>query len=319
MLTGPSTSSAPSRIAGGPRRLTPREFQDRLFARVQQRYRLQLDEGWLHDLIKDALVPRGERSPNEGRRPIYIYGFQSYRRALQIARFRRDGFVERDAIRIQLFLKGYGERDIRQALWNQYSKFGKNLVAQVRSGYADNRKHVPEGHRVSLKKKMGPLDPRFVAAGFQLQDDKYIKLFRDAKQSDLREPRQTQPILSIIQELPEESRLDFNDFSERFGNIFSGALMFTATGDQNPPGLDPTEEIIRSTDEQYQHARAFFRFTISMLGVRILSSLEIEHDAEGGTGRPEGVARFRERRSALGRNSSGPRSSAGSQVWNWLQ
>jgi len=57
--------------------------------------------------------------------------------------------------------------------------------------------------------------------------------------------------------------------------------MFSAIGDQNPERLDPTEEIIiQSTDEQYQHARAFFRFMTSMRGVEMLSDLEIGHDAE---------------------------------------
>jgi hypothetical protein len=173
-VAGPSTSER-TRIEREPRRLRRQEFVSRLFARVQDRYGLELDEAWLHDLIKDGLVPGADdREPNVGLRPVYTYGFRSYRRALQIARLRREGFVERDAIRIQLFLRGYGEHDIRQPLWNQYSKHGRSLLAQIRSGYIDNWKDVPEKHKSSLIRAMGPLDAQLASAGFQLPPDLLI-------------------------------------------------------------------------------------------------------------------------------------------------
>jgi hypothetical protein len=278
---GPSTSAELNRVARKPRRLTRREFEMRLFARVRRLYGLQLDDGWLHDLIKDGLIPGADdRKPNVGLKPVYTYGFRSYRRAHQIARLRRDGFVERDAIRVQLFLKGYGERDISQTLWNQYSTHGRNLAAQVRSGYADNWKRVPDGHKSSLMKQMGPLDPRLVAAGFQLDDDKYIDFLRAAKQKDLSDLDKSLPLANLATKFI-RNPLQFGDLSDHFGDLVSGLLMFSAIDYRSTPGLDPIEEIIRqSTAEQYEQAREFFRFMTLMSGLQILSGLRIGQDAE---------------------------------------
>ena len=277
--TGPSTSAEPNRGAREPTRLTRPKFAMRLFARVRLCFGLQLDEAWLHDLIKDALVPGAERGPNEGLRPVYTYGFRSYRRALQIARLRRDGFVERDGIRIQLFLKGYGEQDIRQALWKQYCKYFKTTLAKVRSGYIDNWKPIPDGHKSSLRKTMEPLDPRFTEAGLQLSDDSLISFFRTAKQ----EFADTAPgidVTGLMQQLIDRGR-DFEWLARSMKRIFSGILMFGEKEDKNTNEPDPIEGlIIRANDKEYAKARDFYRLIISRPAAQFLSNVAVGESAE---------------------------------------
>src|SRR5205823_779041 len=84
---------------------------------------------------------------------------------------------------VQLFLRGYGTlRDIRKPLANQYVRFGKSVIAQIRSGYADNWRVVPEGHKGSLIKAMEPLNDELDAGGYRLPDDVYIQGLRQTKQ-----------------------------------------------------------------------------------------------------------------------------------------
>jgi hypothetical protein len=235
------------------------------------RYGLQLDERWLHDLIKDALIPSADgREPNDGQRPVYTYGFRSYRRALQIARLRGDGFVERDPIRIQLFLKGYGERDIRQALWKQYSKYQKSLIAQVRSGYADNWERIPDGHKSSLMKNMGLLDTRFVDPALQLSDDDYIALLRAAKQSTV-EPGNMLPVANFQRQLMDQG-LNFERLATFFPNMFGGLLMLNTEDERHANGPDPIEKVIlQASSAEYEQARDFYRIITSRSAAHVLS------------------------------------------------
>src|SRR5690348_572224 len=79
-----------------PRLLPLEEFRKRLFARALTRYGVTLNAGWLTDLIKDGYIDGAIRYSNEGRRPIYRYDYRSYRTALQIARLRHYGIIERN-------------------------------------------------------------------------------------------------------------------------------------------------------------------------------------------------------------------------------
>jgi hypothetical protein len=163
------------------------EFIDRVLSRAFRRYGLRLTEGWIDDLIKDQLVPEAIRQGNDVLSAIYSYDHFSYRRALQIAQLRRDGFIHRDAIRIRLFLRGYcaHAREIRSALLTEYVRHSKSLLSEIRSRYVDNFKLVPEKHKDSLAQSLGPIDGRFFAAGLKLDDDTYIELVRRAKQEPI--------------------------------------------------------------------------------------------------------------------------------------
>jgi hypothetical protein len=211
----------------------------------------------LHDLIKDALVPSATRQANEGSRPVYGYDFRAYRRALQIARLRRDGFVEKDAIRIQLFVRGYGERDIRQSLLNQYSKYGKALLAPVRSGYADNSKSIPPGHKSSLVDSLGALDDRLRIAGLDQSDDIYIAALRAAKRPSIaREELEKK----WNQSLAIQGKEVFPALGSHLVELFGGQLLFGARGDEQAAGRDEVEQLIfSSSDVQYEGAREFYR------------------------------------------------------------
>jgi hypothetical protein len=255
VLAGPSTSTEPSTPTRKPVRLTRSEFTRRLFDRARTRYGLELDEGWLQDLIKDGLVPGGAHEGNSGLRPIYTQGYRSYRRALQIARFRPDGIVDRDAIRIFLFIKKYGQSDIREALWKQYSKYGRGVVASTRSGYADNSKPIPAGHKSSLMKSVGPLDARFDKAGLRLPDDYCINGVRLTKNA-AEQPRQLK-IDQVLKQLATEP-MTFERLADLFIDLFKGLLLFSTKEGRQAAGPDYIERLILDAEDwRYVQARAF--------------------------------------------------------------
>jgi len=160
------------------------EFDERIRAWAARRYGLALPEDWIDDLIREGLIPEALRAENDGLAPLYVYDRISYRLALQIARLRRDGFIRRNAIRVQLFLRGYSVsiRDVRSAVWPEYRNLATHLSAQVRSRYIDNYRDIPDKQKERLGRSLGPLDPRLKDAGYKLEDNVYISMLRDAKQ-----------------------------------------------------------------------------------------------------------------------------------------
>jgi hypothetical protein len=155
----------------------------RLEDRSRKRYGGPFSEGVLNDLIKDGLLPALERSKNEGLRPVYEAGARHYRRGLQIKRLMSRGVSGRDALRIQLFLRGYGIKpwDVREAVRREYARHLRSVFAQIRSTYLDKTREIGPAHKSSLRKHMGTLDERFEAAGLELSPDAYIRLIREAK------------------------------------------------------------------------------------------------------------------------------------------
>jgi hypothetical protein len=240
------------------------EFLERVLSWASRRYGLKLTEAWINDLIKDGLVPEGIRQSNDGLSPTYSYDRLSYRRALQIARLRRDGFIRRDAIRIQLFLHGYSlqAREIRSALLKEYDNHSSNLLAQIRSRYIDNSKPIPKKHKQSLAQSLGPIDDRLLAAGFKLSPDAYIEIVRKAKQ----EPLELQHAPSPEQLLPKitSEGLAFSTFATGMIGTLAGLLMFDPAPEEEPAELDYIEAIIRHSDRhQYEQAREIYRIIIS--------------------------------------------------------
>jgi hypothetical protein len=185
-MAGPSTSDGREL----PRRLSRKQLLERVSRWTTARYGFRVDDGWLADLIKDAFIEGAERVGNVGLRPDFTYGWRSYRSALQLARMRHHGFVERHAIQIRMFLSGYGRiLDIRDALSNQYRKVGRSALAKTRSGYLDNTKIIPPGHEGKLVKSFKSLAP--VLELLPMPNEDYIAALRAARKppKDLKELR----------------------------------------------------------------------------------------------------------------------------------
>ncbi len=138
----------------------------------------------LNDLIKEGLVPEGKRNKNRGKHPTYDYDYRCYRRVLQILRLRRLNIVNRDAVCLQLFIRGYGVNPhaAREALQKEHRKANKQLWRSARSSYLGNFKDVPPKHKRSLINSMGPIDARFTASGLAPHSDALIEIARAAKQ-----------------------------------------------------------------------------------------------------------------------------------------
>jgi hypothetical protein len=226
------------------------------------KYGQNFTESLFDDLNENGLIPKGIRLGNDGKHPIYDFGYASYRRALQIARFQSRGIIRRDAIRVGLFLAGYSEPvfDVREALCREYVAHGKSILHQIRSGYADNWKRVPPNHKQSFMRQAGPLDTRFEAAGLGISSDQVIELLRTAKQN---------PVYTLSNndksKLREQlfARLSFQDFSEALLQTFSGLLMFNPERDAGTTDVGEIENLITSTDDDsFACARRLYRVLV---------------------------------------------------------
>jgi hypothetical protein len=93
------------------------------------------------------------------------------------------GMSGRDALRIQLFLRGYGVKpwDVREALRREYGKHLRTASAKIRSTYLDNNREIGERHKASLRKRMGELDNRLKDADLEMPTDFYIEMAPLAK------------------------------------------------------------------------------------------------------------------------------------------
>lgn len=129
------------------------ELISRAKKRAEERgYRRDFSTAQLNDLIKDGLVPEGKRLNNRGKKPVFDYDWRCYRRVLQILRLQALGIISRDALLLQLFIRGYGVKPflVRGVLRKEYRKACNQLNRQARSGYLDNNKPIPPKHKEKL-------------------------------------------------------------------------------------------------------------------------------------------------------------------------
>ena len=183
--------SRPANATGGAT-LTKAELVRRVAKRAEQRYGQSFSEARLNELIKVGLMPAAERWPNEGRRPVFVYDFRAYRRALQLVRLRSRGVTDRTAATIQLFLSDYScpAHLVRDALWLDYRRRMRAAFASTRSLYLGTFGQVPAGHLSRLFRSLGPLDPAFETAGFVMAPALVVDAARysTAGQLDLAKP-----------------------------------------------------------------------------------------------------------------------------------
>ena len=227
--------------------MTRNELIERVARRAHVRYGQKLPESLFDDLVENGLIPKGERLGNEGKSPVYEFGSRSFRRALQIVRFRSKGITRRDSLRVHLFIRRYSQPvwDVREALSAEYLRFAKTLLHQVRSGYADNQKSIGPKHKASIVSAMGNLDPRFEAIGLKLSADLYIEGLRTAKQC----PIDIGEFQTTIEKIRSASgNIDFQTVASESLKLFSGLLMLEDNSDQERPN-GGIESIIRNADD----------------------------------------------------------------------
>jgi hypothetical protein len=141
---------------------------------------------------------------------------------------------------------------VKKALHKEYVKYCKSALHQIRSGYADNKKVIPEGHKAGLVRQLVPLDQRFENAGLRLHDDAYIKAVRTAKQ----DPIDMNALQSIFDHT---NGWNFQDAAEVVMPLLAGLLMFDDEADRGSPEINDIEGLILQTDERcYETAREIF-------------------------------------------------------------
>ena len=231
-----------------PLRVSKAELLSRLASRSEARYGGAITEVWLNDLVKDGLLDELDRGPNKGRSPQYFASKNHYRRALQLKRLYHLGIRSRDALRLQLFVRGYGVRPemIGDALRNEIVKLATKLSPKLRSAYFNNYRDIPPAHMRSAARQTGVLDQRLEAFGLRQPPDFYVKTIRKIWWS-----------------------------SEHEG-ILSGLLLFDRELKKFP---DAIENIVHASPTEFCHAREAFvlihaRFFRPLLGNALLDGPE---------------------------------------------
>jgi hypothetical protein len=233
-----------------------------------ERYGQGFSESLFDDLLDDGLIKKGERRGNDGKRPIYEFGYVSYRRTLQILRLRSKGIVGRDATKVQLFLCSYSLPvwDVREALSREYTAAAKAISVQVRSSYADNWKTIPPKHKMSLVRQTGVLDLRFESAGLRLSADQLIEILRIAKQK---------PVDALSNAAQNEvsqwllGNPSFQHLTPALLRVMSGMLMFDPEADLTAKQPDDIRKLITSaTDDAFVRARRLYGLLVHS-GLRV--------------------------------------------------
>lgn len=161
--------------------LSRSEFFERL-ALSQTRLGLNADVSPARyaEWVKQGLAPAAERIQNKGIHPQYRYGAKHFRRALQLARLYSRDFRDRDAILIQLFLRGYGveTHEVREPLKKEVSKALAQLHAGQRSTYLVSAGDIPPASRDAISRRMGKQNEIFIQSGMGFDQDGLIDMWR---------------------------------------------------------------------------------------------------------------------------------------------
>ena len=240
-------------------RLTKGELVARINARACAKYGQAFSQALLDDLIKDGLMPAATRAGNAGRRPLYVYDAKAYRRGLQVMRLYSAGTIDRDAVKVQLFVWGYSlpAYDVREALWAEFRAHIAKLLASTRSRYLDNDRAIPPAHQRSLDRSMGPLDPDLDAAGFRLPSEDYLQFLRLAKSgSVVSTVMPTDPVALAQMILGDQP---WSEIANKMLPAISGLMQI-----EPPDGHDRSTEIdyvekkiLQSSDKDLETARAW--------------------------------------------------------------
>jgi hypothetical protein len=252
----------------GGRALSKAEFIERV-ASWAACHNETFDEGRLDEWMKQALIPRGDRGPNKGLRPTYVYGCRHYRRALQLVRFHSQGINDTDEIIVQLFIRGYGARPdagvdgpwldaVRKSLRKEFNKVRAKLNAQLRSKFADSKGEIPSGRKKQLLRQLGELDERFQKAGIAFSEDILISAVRAARS----------PVDPNPYKLLHANPTDFI-----FNSLFGGMLEIS---DDHKTEMERV--ILSSSDDEYETAKMIFK--VIRIVLYALGSI-LEHSAAG--------------------------------------
>jgi hypothetical protein len=209
------------------RELSKSGLLERLDHRSHSRYGESFPESLFDDLQKDALIPKLERSSNIGLAPTYFATWRHYRRALQIQRLRAGSINTRDAIRVQLFVRGYGLKvsEVRGALRNEFLRGLKELRPKLRSQYFQSEREPGPGHLAAVELQLDQIDPRFESAGLKQPTKFYLN----------------------------NARLGFGVLSRSFLAPLEGLLLAGMDGHPLPEII---EEALNASDDDYVSARA---------------------------------------------------------------
>jgi hypothetical protein len=207
-------------------KLSESELLRRLDRRSRSRYNEPFPESLFDDLQKDDLVPALERSENDGLSPTYFATWRHYRRALQLQRLRSVGIKRRDALRVQLFVRGYGLKvfEVRDAVRRELLRGLSELRPPLRSQYFHSQRDPGPAHLAAVERQLGTIDPRFESAGLK------------------------QPTQFILKQV----RLGFGVLSRSLLAPLEGLLL---AGLHNHPLPKLIDEALNASDDDYMSAR----------------------------------------------------------------
>src|SRR5947209_17240937 len=90
--------------------LSGEQFVAHVNDRAEHLFGLHFKRSEFEEWLQWDVIPKMCRGKNAGQRPTYFATARHVRRALQIKKIQSRGILLRDAIFVQLFLRGYGVR-----------------------------------------------------------------------------------------------------------------------------------------------------------------------------------------------------------------
>jgi hypothetical protein len=146
---------------------------------------------------------------------------------------------------------------VKRAVLKEYVKYGKHVLHQLRSTYADNKRSIPTKHKASFLRQVGSEDQRLRAGGFGLASDEIIEAIRVAKQ-DIVDPDTANNIARAFV-VAFHKQPTFQNLAPLSIKLLAGTLLFERDPADKSAQLDSIENIITESDgATYSAARQLF-------------------------------------------------------------
>jgi hypothetical protein len=132
-------------------------------------------------------------------------------------------------------------------------------LCRIRSGYAENRRSIPEKHGQSFIKQLGSPDIRLAAVGLVPSPDIAIQIIRRAKQ-EAPEFRSVNNVRDLLARNL-SSGASFGEMAKIFSELMDGMALFDdeVHGRSRSRRMDTIEELILNAPrEAYSEARELF-------------------------------------------------------------
>ena len=239
-----------------------------------------LTDRLLSDLVDERIVPGPMRQPQPGQRtPIWTWGRNSYRRALQVCRFKALGAKPFAELRLLFWIRG--DADFSEEVRADLACVFKRMRSQmIRSLGTDDRgpvtgKDAADKRRRKIARRLGQPSPLLRPEGFEFPSDAFADASDLLRYADGNE-RSIEQLLGNLCEnagLPQIVREQISQLASPAANMFTGLI-----GNAQETDNSAIVTISKTTAEAFVRARGLRRQEVKELSF-MLPSLSSIADA----------------------------------------